>query len=266
MSEELRDPSKTDKSRHEYQTALQDLTAAFAVWVSAKEEQFEQLLKFGWSGECEGASSALVDLEQETERLDSAAETIRCEIESTAAAMESVDYDEEFRTIEVEWQKLYSDGVPSDQWPIIADIPFGDNFVMMAAAKRKWQAAGVPTVKPVSSLPAVPPSRTSEVVEPQLIVDATAFLAAYAPARRESRRTKGSKARVSYDGDRIAIELGDWTIEAPARGNWPGVAVVPAAFIHTWLSASASAPTLLFTVSGGFLRLNRGRISCVWQP
>jgi len=77
-----------DQARYRFDAIVADLRLVFTEWVAAKEEQFEQVLDLGWSGEHENAEVFLRHLEQERERLRNEAAQTGSDISSTASAME----------------------------------------------------------------------------------------------------------------------------------------------------------------------------------
>ena len=107
-----------EDSRRKFEAALADLRAAFAEWAAAKEEQIEQLLDLGWSGEHEDIPRFLEHLEQQTKRLYAEAEQTRNNVTSTAGAAESVEVEERLQAMKVLWAKLRAEGVPIDQRPL----------------------------------------------------------------------------------------------------------------------------------------------------
>lgn len=126
--------------------------------------------------------------------------------------------------------------------------------------------SAAPSVVKPPPVPETPPVPNAAAVVPRLTVDAAVFLAAYAPALKLNRGARTTKARISFEGGQIAIEVPQWSIRAPAKGIWPGVATVPIGFLHAWFTAPAKTSEFVFEVSNGFLHLNRSRMECVWKP
>ncbi len=124
----------SDESRQQFQAALQRLRDAFADLVAAKEEQFEQVLKLGWSDEFEISEDFLAHLEQKSNRLFEDAGWTQNSVESTASAMESVELEERKRlyAMKLVWDKLRSEGVPIDKRPLHADVPQSVQFQFQA--------------------------------------------------------------------------------------------------------------------------------------
>lgn len=126
-----------EEARRRFNAAVADLRAAFARYVTAKEEQFEQVLELGWSGEQEDAVVFLKQLEQDRERLHLAAAQAESDIENTPAIMEQEDDNEERERMKSIWQKLCDEGVPRDHWPLSGILTWTDQFQTQAEVERE---------------------------------------------------------------------------------------------------------------------------------
>ncbi|MCU0784820.1 MAG: hypothetical protein MUF81_12420 [Verrucomicrobia bacterium] len=125
-----------EEARRRFEASVTDLRAAFAAWVAAKEEQFEQVLSLGWSGEHEDAASFLKHLEQERERLQLSAAQTDSDIDSTTGAMEVEEFHETLDAMKLEWASLRDQGVPRSQWPLASGLPWAIQFQAQAEIER----------------------------------------------------------------------------------------------------------------------------------
>jgi hypothetical protein len=125
-----------EEARRQFEVVIADLRAAFAKFVAAKGEQFEQVVGLGWSGEHGDAASFLKHLEQERERLQNDAAQTASDIDSTTGAMELEEVHEKLAHMKSVWDKLRAEGVPRDQWPLDAELPWGLQFQAEAELDR----------------------------------------------------------------------------------------------------------------------------------
>jgi len=122
-----------EEARRQFEVVIADLRAAFAKFVAAKEEQFEQVADLGWSGEHEDVASFLRHLEQERERLRGDTAQIHSDILSSAEANELAEIDEKLAEMKPTWDKLRAEGVPIDERPL-TDLPWSVQFQFQAEA------------------------------------------------------------------------------------------------------------------------------------
>jgi len=132
-AEELYD--NPEEARRRFDAAVADLREAFAAWVVAKQAQFEQLLDIAWSGQHD-MPSFLKQLEQERERLSGDAYQTESDVDSTTGAMEAEDEFQRLEDMKFVWAKLRAEGVPRNQWPLDAGLPFGLQFQVQAELER----------------------------------------------------------------------------------------------------------------------------------
>ena len=114
-----------EEARRRFAAAVVGLREAFAAWVAVKEEQFEQVLEFGWSGQSGDAADFLERLEEEHNRLSIDAAQADRDIEDMPAIIEQEsEYFDNMERMKVIWAELCAEGVPRDQWPL------GDRLVL----------------------------------------------------------------------------------------------------------------------------------------
>ena len=133
----MNDNLNPEVARRQFEGVIADLRAEFVRLIAAKEEQFEQVVGLGWSGEHGDAASFLKHLEQERERLANDAAQTASDIDSTAEVMwlEEVHY--KLARMNSIWAKLRAEGVPKDQWPFDADLSWGLQTQAQAEADRE---------------------------------------------------------------------------------------------------------------------------------
>ena len=124
-----------EEARRRFEAALAGLREASVKWVAAKEEQFEQLLEFGWSGEHDLASF-LKQMEQESQRLEAETDRAEEEVFSAAETMKAEDEYERLEAMKKEWARLRVQGAPRTRWPLDAGLPFGLQFAAMEEVER----------------------------------------------------------------------------------------------------------------------------------
>ncbi len=116
-SEEL--AAKPEEARRRFEAIVAELREAFAAWVAAKEEQFEQVLELGWAGQAGNAAVFLKQLDEERKRLWVDAAQTDCDIEDTPAIIEQEEkYFQRMERMKSIWATLCADGVCKDQWPL----------------------------------------------------------------------------------------------------------------------------------------------------
>ena len=76
------------------------------------------------------------------------------------------------------------------------------------------------------------------------------------------RKRKLPDAVITFDGADVSISLAGVVLGAPAKGEWPGVVLVPGFFMTTLAKAPLKADPLLFEVVDGALRLGTFSVSC----
>lgn len=121
-----------EEPRRQFASAIAGLREAFAGWVAAKEEQFEQVLALGWSGQHEDLPSFLKHLEEERHRLAADADSAEEDVFSSTEAAELEDRHELLQAMKVEWDKLRAEGVPIEKRPLAADLPWSVQFQFQA--------------------------------------------------------------------------------------------------------------------------------------
>lgn len=122
-----------EEARRRFDAVIAELRAAFARFVAAKEEQFEQVADLGWSGEHEDVASFLRHLEQERERLRGDIAQIHSDILSSAEANELAEIDEKLAEMKPTWDKLRAEGVPIEERPL-TNLPWSVQFQFQAEA------------------------------------------------------------------------------------------------------------------------------------
>ncbi|MEI7773689.1 MAG: hypothetical protein WCK17_02850 [Verrucomicrobiota bacterium] len=129
----MNDNLNPEVTRRQFEVAIADLRTAFDSLLGAMEEQFEQVISLGWSGDHEDAVSFLKYLEHQSECFVDDALQAACDVVATAEAMEFTEH-EKLAQMKLVWAKLRAEGVPRDQWPMLAELPWDLQFRAQAEA------------------------------------------------------------------------------------------------------------------------------------
>ncbi len=99
----------------------------------------------------------------------------------------------------------------------------------------------------------------------RLSVTRASLLSAAVPVLRMRKARKSGKARVTFADGQIAFDFGESAIMAPAKGHWPGFAIVPAKFIFSWLLKPDSSDPVEIQVMDREFYINRFHTLCHWE-
>ncbi len=123
-----------EESRKKFESAVQKLRSALDDWLTARREQFEQVLRQGWSLEFGDPEQLLQRLDRQSKRFSREAERTNYEVEQANECAESAELDERLESMKSLWDKLRAEGVPIDQRPLDPDLPFALQFHIQASS------------------------------------------------------------------------------------------------------------------------------------
>ena len=101
----------------------------------------------------------------------------------------------------------------------------------------------------------------------RLSVPRAALLAAALPVLRTRKARRSGKVSVTFADGHVAFDCGDAAFTAPASGDWPGAAIVPAKVVFAWLlDPPDRVDPIEIRIADGNFHLHHTRTACHWKP